>query len=321
MTRTGWVPWLCSGLLAVAGCVVPITVGDVDDDAQGTGGGTMSSANEGTAETEGATSGMLPGDSTTLDDPGDGTINSGTVGDDDTGGDDTGEPVSICDPQPEDISGLFVLLQEGEKWLDPVFWQWDQQCEVVGIDIVELGRRIELDCEEVETPGPPTIELLMSEPRLDLPLELGQMVRYRGLYDVGIDTPSERYTAVSSLSGELLLGSWWSAKDTYADDAAELFAPLSFQLASDVCDPEPYETPINEGRPFIFDPCGEQIERHAIDVSVAEAAPERIFDHHRQTVGGYDVWVLQADTADPQERECSLQVLRTRTRMIMVAVP
>ena len=29
----------------------------------------------------------------------------------------------------------------------------------------------------------------------------------------------------------------------------------------------------------------------------------------------------EADTADPQERECSLQVLLTRTRMIMVAVP
>lgn len=303
--------------LAVAGCVIPVTVGDVEDDDQGSGGGTSSSITMGTTAPDGTTSSPAPAGSTSTGEPGDGTANGETAEDDGTT---EGEPASICDPQPTDISAWMHVLEDGEEWLEGITTTWDEPCEVVAVSDFDLGYTIGLQCDSLSRFVPADIELIVEQP-LDLPVQVGQQVRYRGVFDVGPDTPFERYIAVSDPAGTLLLGMMWRHKDDFLAEGNALFAPLGLEVATDVCDPEPYMSPEMEGRSFIFEPCGEQIERHAVDVSVGEAEPQRIFDQHRQTVGGYDVWVLQADTADPQERECVLTNIRTRVRMVMVAIP
>ncbi|MEM7153719.1 MAG: hypothetical protein AAF799_12805 [Myxococcota bacterium] len=319
--------------MLASGCIVPVSVGDVEDDGQGSEGGTTSGM-PGSDGPDGATS-MFPGGSTSTStatgDPGDGTTSGGTVGDGgtdtgsdtgtDTGGGTMGDGASVCDPQPQDISAQFHLADDEGKFLEPIFIQWDQQCEVVAITLAGLGQSFDLLCESAESEGPEQVQIVTPDVQLDLPVEIGQMVRYRGLYDVSIDTPSERYVAVSNLEGELLVGLQQRRKAEYEAEVADFFAPLDIQLATGVCEPEPYMMPTEEGSTFIFDPCGEEIERHAIDVTVGAAAPQRVFDKHRQTVEGYDIWVDQAITADPQEDICFENFPTTRTRLIMVAIP
>lgn len=274
-------PVLVASLLSA--CVIPKSVGDGQDDDVGSGGMSAGSSPAST-DPSSADGGSTFGDSTTS---GDLTTSGGDATD--TGFDETGEAsASVCDPQPEGTVAYFALLEDGSE---PQDLELDELCEITGIDTIEDGLRVGLQCETRTF----AFEVLSFDVAVSLPLSMGQIVRARAFHFITIDSGRETYMALSEPEGGLLLGTQARAAiDEHAADFAGWFAPFGVQVVDDACEVEPYEPPPDFDGSFIAMPCGSQLQRQAVDLALAGAGTTRVFDDSRTTVGPYDVWVLNA---------------------------
>lgn len=276
---------LLPSALVLAACTFPLPVGEGDEDGMSvTGGSTPPSpaSSSGPADTA---SGPLDG--TTSPDPG--TTDTGTSTNADTSTtDDTGDPPvgSVCDPQPEgSLLNVWLDLVEDEH-ADVLV---DGSCEITGIEQGVGNSELTLLCDGTSI----LLRLVSFHAELALPLRVGQIVQVRAEHIVPIDGPQDIYLAISEPGGDLLFGvwSWYGLPRPLHMD---WYAPVGLELVRDVCEPEPYLPPDNDGGNFIQIPCGIQDQRLAVDVQVGESLPQRVYDDTLASVEGYDVWVASA---------------------------
>ncbi|MEM9456365.1 MAG: hypothetical protein AAGF11_19440 [Myxococcota bacterium] len=273
--------------LALAGCVIPQTVGGGGDSAEGSGGGSDPGLSATSTRTGSAGPGSADGGETDQGTTSGGTLDGGMPGDGETTG--PGEE-SVCDPQPLDITATVLLDGDDDEFLE---FELDAPCEVVQLSAIADGQRLQLSCAVEQGPMLVALEIITFNEEISMPISVGQVVRARILNHTTIDSDVEQYIALSEPGGDLLLGYVfrWGG-DEYSSMTAPWYAPLQMEIVEGVCGLEEPVPPM--GGSFLQMPCGSQTERLAFDVAVDGQPAERIYDNRRDTVGDYDVWVVAA---------------------------
>ena len=284
---------------ALGGCIVPIIVGDGRDEGSGTTTGANGSSADSDVSAPGTTVANPVGTSSGGQD--DGTTGGTTDG----SSADTGAPVgSVCDPQPQGINTWFSVTGSGRQVPEFEPFERDVSCVVKDIQPMTAGQTIVLDCPDDEQFS---IDVTTGDSVPTLPLNAKDTVRLRMIYAPGLDTAGARHVAISEPGegGALLLGLYLIGPQTYVDDVADWFAPLTFSRVDDVCELEPYDPPEPpDDTSFIARPCSYQVQRQAYDFVLDGGEPQRVFDQRIESIGTYEIWLEGARRSFPQEEEC-----------------
>jgi len=283
-------------VLTLPGCVaVDGSDEGVINDGSGDAFGEVSSVGETTfapPDPDSGTTGLPPGSTSDPDettDPGatteasTGSSDGGTTTDDPTGD----EPLSVCDPQPEDAPYWLALdWNEDEPFLEETI-ELDLECSVESVGSVDGIVSILLDCGN-------QVHVLDHADLGPIDLAVGDAVTLRA-HD---SQPWWRQTHVSLLRDGVVIVAGMSAESLPAGDAGPyspagtFFDPLGVAVVQGVCKPEPLPEE-DPGCMFLCMPPCTQDERQALQFT-SSGQEAVVYD---SGLGSVDGLALSVDAA------------------------